>query len=140
VLARYRYLVVRDGDEDYVLPIPAADSAIVVPALDLSGEAIQIVKSTLGPVEWKGTALDRIVAATLHKPPLTPVQGQDGKPVSAGAAAPADFVVSSDGTRVQVFFSDGSTDAFGKAEVEFTTSAGPPLRAPLFILKAPAGG
>jgi hypothetical protein len=99
--------------------------------IDTSAKPPQIASGSLGPVEWSGTALDRIIGATLYVSVKqgTPVQQPGIPPVGA----PAQFAAYNGGQTIEVYFSEKSTDIIGRAEVEFQTADGDTLRVPLFI-------
>ena len=128
VVSKYQNLVVRTtGDaEPYQLAIPPDDNP--KPRFD-NIKPPEILKSSLGPIEWSGTGLDAISSATLYR--STTSNGA----VSPGTAAgtPADCVTYNNGEKIVVSFRKGSTEAGGKAEVEFQTPAGDSIRVPFFI-------
>jgi hypothetical protein len=116
VVERYQQMVLRVGNDIHVLALPAARSARAPMALDTTGEPPRIAKGSVGPVEWSGTSLDEIAAATLHP-----------------ARTPAEFVAFDGGRRIAVTFRDGKTEKPGKAEIEFSSASGETVRAPFFI-------
>jgi hypothetical protein len=100
--------------------------------IETSGKPPHIKRGGPGPVEWSGTALDAIIAATLVTNAGTiSVLSQPG--VAAPVRSPASFSTYDGGKRIDVYFIEKSTDVIGKAEVEFLIAGGETLRAPLFI-------
>jgi hypothetical protein len=135
IVSQYQNLVVRIGTaEPYLLPIPGEDKPRPKPMIDASAKPPQIAAGSLGPVEWSGTALERIIGATLYVSAKqgTPVQ----QPATPPVGAPAQFAAYSGGEKIEVYFSEKSTDIIGRAEVEFQTADGDTFRVPLFIAKA----
>ncbi len=128
VVSKYQNLVVRTtGDaEPYQLSIPADDNP--KPRFD-NIKPPEIVKNSLGPIEWSGTGLDAISSATLYR--STTSNGAVSPSTAAGT--PADCVTYNNGEKIVVSFRKGSTEAGGKAEVEFQTLAGDSIRVPFFI-------
>jgi hypothetical protein len=139
VVSQYQNLVVRIGTaEPYLLPVPGEDKPKPRPVIDASAKPPQITRGELGPVEWLGTALETITSATLFtNAPQGAVAPPPGTPQQV--STPAQFVTYDAGKRIAVYFSEGSTDVIGRADVEFQTAAGDTLRRPLFIAKAVRG-
>ncbi|HKG22236.1 MAG TPA: hypothetical protein VKC34_10075 [Blastocatellia bacterium] len=136
VVSQYQNLIVRIGTaEPYLLPIPGEDKPKPRPLIDVTARPPHLTKGDLGPVEWSGTALETITSATLH---TNAPQGAAAPPpgVALQVSIPAQFVTYDAGKRIEVYFSEGSTETIGRAEVEFQTAAGDTLRMPLFITKA----
>jgi hypothetical protein len=137
VLSQYRNLVLRiEGAEPYLVPIPE-DKPKPKPALDLNAKPPEIQKGAIGPVEWTGTELGLITAATLITPPAAPAS--PGSPASPLRTA-ASFAVYDGGKKIAVYFPESATNVIGKFEVEFQigSAATDTLRAPLFIGPVPA--
>lgn len=134
VVSQYQNLVVRIGTaEPYLLLIPGEDKPKPKPMIDAGAKPPQIAKGSLGPVEWSGTALERIISATLY---ATAQQGAGAQqPATPPVGAPAQFAAYNGGERIEVYFREGSTEIIGRAEVEFQTTEGDTLRVPLFIAK-----
>jgi hypothetical protein len=135
IVLRYQNMLVRIGTaEPYLLPIPKEDKPKPKATIDASIKPPQIIKGGLGSVEWSGAALETIIAATLYTsaPPGT-VSPTPGTPQQI--SFPAQFATYDAGKRIEVHFSEGSTEILGRAEVEFQTAAGDTLRVPLFITK-----
>jgi hypothetical protein len=133
IVSKYQNLVVRTtGDaEPYLLPIPVEEKP--KPRIDKSIKPPEIIKSSLGPIEWSGTGLDAISSATLYKSTTLEVALPPGASPQAGT--PADCVTYNNGEKIVVSFCKGSTEFLGKAEVEFQTPAGDSIRVPFFITK-----
>lgn len=131
IVSKYQNMVVRTtGDaEPYLLPIPVGEKP--KPRIDKSIKPPEIIKSSLGPVEWSGTGLDAISSATLYKSTTPEVALPPGASPQAGT--PADCVTYNNGEKIVVSFCKGSTEFLGKAEVEFQTPAGDSIRVPFFI-------
>lgn len=141
-VSQYQNLIVRIGTaEPYLLPVPAEDKPKPKPTIN-GAKPPEITKSALGPVEWSGTSLDAIAAVSLYaSPPSAPGAAPGAPPPTlpqVGIAA--QFATYDGGTRIQVYFREGSTEWAGRAEVEFVTSAGDAMRVPLFIVKAAKAG
>ncbi len=135
IVSQYQNLVVRIGTaEPYLLPVPGEDKPKPKPTIDASAKPPQIAKGSLGPVEWSGTALERIIGATLYASAQQGTSAQ--QPATPPVGAPAQFATYDGGERIEVYFSEGSTEIIGRAEVEFQTTEGDTLRMPLFIAKA----
>jgi hypothetical protein len=131
--SKYQNLVLRDGTaEPYLLPIPLEEQPKT--SVEAAGKPPQITKGDLGPVEWSGTALDAITAVNLY----TSASNGNHQPVapSTPAGTPAQFTVYEGGKRIEVYFTTGSTNYLGRAEVEFQTALGNNIRVPLIILQA----
>lgn len=133
-VSQYQNLVVRIGNlEPYLLPIPIEAKPTPKPTIDTSIKPPQLTKGRLGPVEWTGTDLDAIIGATIYTS-VPPGGAVTGAVVPHQIGTPAEFAVYEGGKRIEVYFSEGSTEVIGRAEVEFKTK-GDPFRVLLFIAK-----
>lgn len=129
VVSRYQNLVVKVGKlEPYLLPIPAEITPKPKATIDSSAKPPQLIKDTLGPLEWSGSALNLIKQVKFHQPPLQ-ANGTAAKPLDA------QFAVYEGGKRIEVILPDASTSVCGKAAVEFKSSDEPGIGLPVFILK-----
>jgi hypothetical protein len=135
ILARYRSLVLRiEGTEPLVISIPE-DKPKLKPVLDLNAKPPEITKGTIGPAVWSGTDLGLITGGSLL---VTSVPTPGSATPAAPTRTPATFTVYENGKKIAVYFTDASTNAIGKAEVEFQIGsvATDTLRAPLLIIKS----
>ena len=132
LVSQYQNMVVRIGAEPYLSPVPVEDKPKPKTTIETTGKPPHIKKGSPGPIEWSGTALDGIIAAT-----LVTNTGAFSALSQPGAAAPvrspAGFSIYDGGKRIDVYFIEESTEVIGKAEVEFLIAGGGTLRAPLFI-------
>ncbi len=123
---KYRSVVLRTGKrEPYVLPISAVDKPEPKTTLVTSGKPPQVTQNSVGPVTWSGTALDAVRLATL----ITEDKAK-GRVLTA-----ADFSVYEEGTKIDVYFREGSTAIIGKAAVDFVVAGGEKLTTTVFIIK-----
>lgn len=131
IVSKFQNLVVRTTEdaEPYFLPIPYDDKP--KPKIDKSMKPPEMIKSSVGPIEWLGSGLDAISSATLYKGTMSEGALPPGESPQIGI--PADCVAYDNGEKISVSFSKGSTDFVGKAEVEFQTPAGDSIRVPFFI-------
>jgi hypothetical protein len=124
--ARYQNIVVRTGsNEPYVLPIEIEEKSDRKITVNISGKPPQIKKSSVGSLEWSGTALDLIKSVTL----ISNKVGADGKALKTKL----DFAVYNEGEKLEVYFDKAETEVTGKAELKFLTKENKILTASLFI-------
>jgi hypothetical protein len=127
VLSQYQNMVVRIGKaEPYLVPIPPVEKTPLKATIDPAAKPPQVAKTTRGPVEWSGWALDAITDVNLIQP-STP---------GANVTVPQQFSTYGDGTRLLVYLSAGATDTEGKVTLECATASGDKLSLPLFVTRA----
>lgn len=113
-LEQFSSLVLHHGSDSFVLPIPPRPST-VKPAFDRNAKPPQIAKGTAGLVEWTGSGLEEITAASL---------GTLAVPVA----------VYENGTRLTAFVPAAATVQPGKFELDCLTRSNERVTAPLFVV------
>lgn len=130
---KYKSIILRPGRGDpYVVPLCIEDKAPAQSRIITMGKPPQIKKGSVGALEWLGSGLENVTSATLMTR-LAPLPS-----TSPFVRTPVDFSTYDEGKKIEVYFTEKSTSAAGKAFVEFKFAGGETKIAPLFITNGDA--